>query len=142
MGRSKILLESIDKVNMGRVFKEIDVKGKKFWTLFDSGAENTYVVEDAARLLSQETLPREVIASLGGRIHKVSKTVLLIATIDGYHVDATARCVDEIGGDKNGRKIEILFGALAMQNWGINLNLKEEKLDFSHYPKKFVEFSQ
>jgi hypothetical protein len=140
MTYSKILLESVEEMNMGRVFREIDVKGKKFWTLFDSGAENTYVIKDVANLLPRETLPRDVMTSLGGRVHKVNETVLLVAAVEGYHVDATARCVDEIGEDKNGRKIEILFGALAMQNWGININLKAEKLDFSHYPKEFVEF--
>jgi hypothetical protein len=39
-----------------------------------------------------------------------------------------------------GNPIEILFGALAMQQWGIRLNPADEKLDLSNYPKEFVEF--
>jgi len=48
--------------------------------------------------------------------------------------------VDEIGTDEDGRAIEILFGALAMRQWGIRLIPDEEKLDLSHYPDEFVEF--
>ena len=42
--------------------------------------------------------------------------------------------------DEEGKPIEVLFGALAMQQWGIRRNPAEEKLDLSHYPKEFVEF--
>jgi len=48
--------------------------------------------------------------------------------------------IDEIGKDENGTPIEILFGALAMQQWGIRLLPDEERLDLSHYPREFVEF--
>ena len=34
----------------------------------------------------------------------------------------------------------ILFGALAMQQWGIRPVPDQEKLDLSHYSKEFVEF--
>lgn len=33
---------------MGRIRENIDVKGQKFWTLFDTGARNTYVVPSVA----------------------------------------------------------------------------------------------
>jgi hypothetical protein len=39
-----------------------------------------------------------------------------------------------------GKAIEILFGALAMQQWGIRPVPDEEKLDLSHYPEEIVEF--
>jgi len=42
--------------------------------------------------------------------------------------------------DEDGKALEVLFGALAMQNWGIRLVLDKEKLDMTHYPKEFVEF--
>ena len=48
--------------------------------------------------------------------------------------------IDEIGPDEDGRPIEILFGALAMQQWGIRPVPDEEDLDLSHYPKEFLEF--
>ncbi len=48
--------------------------------------------------------------------------------------------IDEIGNDESGTRIEILFGALAMQQWGIRPIPDEEKLDLSHYPDEFLEF--
>jgi len=47
--------------------------------------------------------------------------------------------IDEIRNDENGIRIEILFGALAMQQRGIRLIPEQEKLDLSHYPEEFVE---
>ena len=44
------------------------------------------------------------------------------------------------GRDEDGKPIEILFGALAMQQWGIKLNPPDEELDLTNYPDEFVEF--
>lgn len=44
------------------------------------------------------------------------------------------------GGTEDGNPIEVLFGALAMPQWGLRLNPAEEKLGLSHYPREFVEF--
>ena len=48
--------------------------------------------------------------------------------------------IDQIGQDEDGRPIEILFGALAMQQWGIRPVHDEERLDLSHYSEGFVDF--
>jgi hypothetical protein len=48
--------------------------------------------------------------------------------------------IDEIGKDGEGKDIEVLLGALAMQQWGIRPVPDEERLDLTHYPKEFVEF--
>ena len=48
--------------------------------------------------------------------------------------------IDHIGKDDDGKQIEVLFGAFAMQQWGIRLIPELEKLDLSHYPTEFVEF--
>ena len=45
-----------------------------------------------------------------------------------------------IDKDEDGKPLEILFGALAMQQWGIRPIPDEERLDLSHYPDEFVEF--
>jgi hypothetical protein len=63
-----------------------------------------------------------------------------MARIDGYPVQTHARVLDEIGRDEDGKPIEVVFGALAMQEWGIRLDLPGEQLDLTHYPKEFVEF--
>ena len=48
--------------------------------------------------------------------------------------------IDSIGRDEDNKPIEVLFGALAMQQWGIRLIPETEDIDLSHYPSEFVEF--
>lgn len=126
---------------MGRVRAEIKVNGAKCWTLFDSGAENTYVTKEAARLLTTQPLPKAWKSHLGGEVHKITHSCRLDAIIKKHWVFVGAYVIDEIGFDKKkGRPIEILFGARAMQQWGIELNLKKEQVELPYYPKEFVEF--
>ena len=67
---------------------------------------------------------------------------LLTRLVDGLSIRVQARILPEIGSDEQGKKIEVLFGALAMQEWGITPVPKEERLDMTHYPRVFVEFFQ
>ena len=119
---------------------EVQIDGRRCWTLFDSGARNTYVVAAATTGLLGWAEPQPVQASLGGKVHHVSKGCMLIGTVENHVSETHARVVDDIGKDEKGRRIEILLGALAMQEWGIVLDLPKERLDFTHYPKEFVEF--
>jgi hypothetical protein len=48
--------------------------------------------------------------------------------------------IDRIGRDEEGIRIEILFGALAMQQWSIRPIPDTERLDLTHYPEEFIEF--
>lgn len=41
---------------MGRVREEVEVDGYRCWALFDTGAMNTFVVEEVASLLPTFTL--------------------------------------------------------------------------------------
>ena len=125
---------------MGRIRQDIRVNGKKCWTLFDSGARNTYVVPSVADHLATAKLPKPFRSALGGTVKKASKGAVLNAEVDGHKISTHAMVIDDIGKDEDGKAIEILFGALAMQQWGIRLVPEEERLDLSHYPKEFVEF--
>lgn len=62
------------------------------------------------------------------------------AKIEGYPVSTLAMMIDDVGEDDEGKPIDILFGALAMKNWGIRVVPDEERLDLTHYPKEFVEY--
>jgi hypothetical protein len=64
----------------------------------------------------------------------------LTARIHGRWVQTHARIVEEIGKDDRDTPIKVLFGALAMQEWGIELDLQNERLDMTHYSSEFVEF--
>ncbi len=125
---------------MGRIRRDIDIAGRQGWTLFDSGARNTYIVKDIAIDLPMFTLKAPQFVSLGGQSHHILNDCRLECTIDGFPILAHARVLEEIGADEDGKRIEVLMGALTMQEWGIRLNMEEEKLDLSHYPKEFIEF--
>ena len=125
---------------MGRIRQLIRVDGRECWTLFDTGARNTYVVPHVASLLSTARTQRPFRSALGGKVLETTTAALLEADIEGRRISTHAMVVDDIGTDEDGKSIEILFGALAMQQWGIRPVPDEERLDLSHYPEEFVEF--
>jgi len=125
---------------MGRIREFIKVNGKKCWTLFDSGARNTYVTPEVASHLATTQLPKPLKSALGGSVKKASKAALLVARVEGHNISTNALVIDRIGQDEEGKTIDVFFGALAMQQWGIRLVPKEERLDLTHYPEEFVEY--
>jgi hypothetical protein len=125
---------------MGRIREYIKVDGKKCWTLFDTGSRNTYVVPSVACRLVTVKLPKPFRSALGGSVKKAVQGAILNAEIEGHKISTHAMVVNGIGQDEDGKAIEILFGALAMQQWGIRLVPEKERLDLTHYPKEFVEF--
>ena len=125
---------------MGRIREYIRVNGKKFWTLFDSGARNTYVVPAVACHLVTTKLPKSFKSAMGGKVRKTAMAALLVAQVEGHSISTNAMVFDDIGNDEDANPIQVIFGALAMQQWGIRLVPEEERLDLTHYPKEFVEF--
>lgn len=125
---------------MGRVRDHIQVDGQRFWALFDAGARNTYVTPKVAAHLATSKLAKPFQSALGGSIKRAKKTALLEGKIQGHRISTHAMVIDEIGNDGQGKPIEVLFGALAMQQWGIRPVPDEERLDLTHYPEEFVEF--
>ncbi len=125
---------------VGRIREMITVDGRECWTLFDTGARNTYVVPAVAELLVTEEATHPFRTGLGGGIKESRRTAILHAEVEGHRISTHAMVIDEIGMDEDGRPVEILFGALAMQQWGIRPLPDEEKLDLSRYPEECVEF--
>jgi len=125
---------------VGRIFTNIRIGKRDRWTLFDSGAENTYVVKGVARGLKPRRLSKTWPARLGGRVHAIRQTCILDATVKGKQLETLAFVIDEIGCDPDGRPIVILFGKWSMKQWNVVLDMKREALDLSWSPKQFVEF--
>lgn len=125
---------------MGRVREAIEVDGRRCWTLFDTGARNTYVTEAVAQMLATSTTPQPIRSALGGSVRETQTAALLEGRIQGRPFSTHALVLEQIGIDEDGKPIEILFGALAMQQWGIRPVPDEERLDLSHYPQEFTEF--
>jgi hypothetical protein len=118
----------------------IKVNQQECWTLFDTRTRNTYVIPKVASLLTTSKFKKPFRSAIGGKVKETKETALLEAEVEGRRISTHAMVIDEIEEDKNGRPIEILFGALAMQQWGIRLIPEQEKLDLTHYPEEFVEF--
>jgi hypothetical protein len=133
---AKIVKEDV----MGRVREFIQINGKKCWTLFDTGARNTYVVPQVAAHLVTKKLSKALRSALGGSVKKITTGAILDAQVEGKRIFTNAMVIKEIGNDEDGKPIEVLFGALAMQQWGIRPIPDEERLDMTHYPEEFVEF--
>jgi hypothetical protein len=125
---------------MGRIRQMIRVDGRDAWTLFDAGARNTYIVPEVAGLLATTKLPRPTLTRFGGETKMSTVAAVLVGEIEGRAFHTEAMVIDRIGMDEEGKTIEILFGALAMQQWGIRLVPETETLDLSHYPSEFLEF--
>src|SRR5437870_11837645 len=125
---------------MGRIRQMINVHGRESWTLFGSGARNTYVVPAVASALTTSELSHPIRMALGGEVREINTTALLEAEVEGRPVFTHAMVIDQIGDDDDGKPIEVLFGALAMQQWGIRLIPEQEKLDLTHYTREFVEY--
>ncbi|MBI2190619.1 MAG: hypothetical protein HYU36_01380 [Planctomycetes bacterium] len=125
---------------MGRIRAYIQINGRKCWTLFDTGARNTYVIPEVARLLVSQKLPRSFPAALGGSTQRVREHAFLVGKIQGHLIATQAMVIGSLGRDEQGRPIEILLGALSMQQWGIIPLPRDEKLDLTHYPREFLEY--
>lgn len=125
---------------MGRVYDHIAIDGRRCLALFDSGARNTFAVESVAGLGARVRLKHALPVSLGGRHSKTREQCTLEGTLRGKRLILTALVLPEIGVGDAGRRIEILVGALAMQMWGIELDLRRERVDLAHYAREFIEF--
>jgi len=108
--------------------------------LFDTGARNSYVIPSVANSLKTSQMAHAFRTALGGGVKETNTSAILEAEIEGHPIATHALVIDEIGKDEDGKPIEILFGALAMQQWGIRPVPDEERLDLTHYPEEFVEF--
>ncbi|MFQ6032105.1 MAG: hypothetical protein ACE5K2_04210 [Candidatus Zixiibacteriota bacterium] len=125
---------------MARVRNNIVINGKSCWALFDTGAINTYIVEDEISALRAWKLPKPEPVALGGKVYRVSSECLLIFTIEDYVFRTRARVVKEIGKDEDGKEIQVLIGSLTMEEWRMRPVPDENRLDLTRYPKEFVEF--
>lgn len=125
---------------MGRVYAEIRENGHGLWTLFDTGSKNTYIIGQSAEGIPQHAAAVPIRVGLGGRVRTSDKICHLHGIIEGRPVEVEAYVTDELGVDENGRPIEVLFGALAMQKWHIQVKPAEHRIDLTHYPEEFIEY--
>lgn len=125
-----------------RIYDEIKTNGKVLYSLFDSRARNSYITRDA--VLNLGIKPRRLRhpyrAGLGGEKRFVREFVDIEGTLHGLPLHLSLYVVDKLGADEAGRPLQLLFGMLAMEQWGIELDLQNKKLDLRHFTKEFIEF--
>lgn len=125
---------------MGRIRQYIEAGDKKLWAMFDSGARNTYVTKEVATHFPTFDLEKPNPVALGGKSHIVTQSCYLQCKVKGFNIDTNARVLESIGTDEEEKSIDILIGALTMQQWGIVLLPEQEDVDMKYYPKEFMEF--
>src|SRR5215510_7564717 len=95
---------------MGRIRQMIAVDGRKCWTLFDTGARNTYLIPSVALRLKTSSTPRTIRTALEDTIKETNTEAVLHAEIEGHPVSTYALVITDIGNDEDGKPIEILRG--------------------------------
>lgn len=130
---------------MSRIFQELDVKEKKLLALFDTGSDITYVTKESLPKGIRCEKMRERTYHLASETHKITESCILPIKLDGQDFIIQAFVVNSIGGGRKpaetNRKIDLLFGAVMMEEWDIKLDPKRKKLDLSGLEKReFLSF--
>src|SRR5437879_548405 len=90
---------------MGRIRQTIKVDGQECWTLFDTGARNTYVTSSVAKVLSTSAMPRAFRTAPGGEVRETNTSAILEAEVEGHPIATHALVLEEIGKDEDGKPI-------------------------------------
>lgn len=125
---------------MGRVYDYLRIGRRRCLALFDSGARNSFAVPSVVALGRRMRLKAPLPVAIGGRRTGVREQCTLEGTLRGRRLVLNALVLPGIGHGEKGPPIEVLVGALAMRMGGIELDLKRERLDLTHYTREFVEF--
>ena len=125
---------------MGRIRSDIQLDGAALWALFDTGARNSYISRDRAAPLMPRPLRAPRTVRLGGSVRSLTEVCMVEGTLDGRRLEFEAYVVDDLGADEAGKRIDLIFGALAMQKWGVRPVPDEETLDLSHFAEEFTEY--
>lgn len=123
-----------------RIVKEIEIEGRKATALFDTGSIHTYV---SARLL--EGVPLRILSepyrvALGGKIIEVKEHCSIQGKIEGLLFHTEVIPIDEVGR-VDGKVVDVLIGALTMEEWEIIPNPRDATLDLSGLKRReFTEY--
>ncbi len=122
------------------ILKEIEIEGKKAKTLFDTGSMHTYVSSRLLESVPIRTLSESYKIALGGRKIEVKEYCSVEGRIEGLVFHTEAIPINEVG-KVDGKVIDVLIGALTMEEWEIIPNPKDGTLDLSGLKRReFTEF--
>jgi len=123
-----------------RILKEIEIEGKKANALFDTGSMHTYVSSRLLEGVPIRTLSKPYKVALGGRVIEVKDHCSIQGKIEGLDFHTEVIPIDEVGRI-DGKVVDVLIGALTMEEWEIIPNPKDATLDLSGLKRReFTEF--
>jgi len=131
----------VDEVEVKiRILREIEIEGKKAKALFDTGSMHTYVSGRLLEGVPIRTLSQPYKVALGGRIIEVKEYCSIEGTIEGLVFHTEVIPIDEVG-KADGQVVDVLIGALTMEEWEIIPNPRDGTLDLSGLRRReFTEF--
>jgi len=123
-----------------RILKSIEIEGKPAEALFDTGSLHTYVVRKLLANVPIRKLSESYRVALGGKIIEVKESCAIEGKIEGYAFDTKVIPIDYLG-KINGSELDVLIGALTMEEWEISVNPKNGTVDLAGLKRReFTEF--
>ncbi len=110
---------------MARPLVEVEIKGKKLCAALDTGAWRSYIRSELAKRLPLFPVqPFEV--GLGGKTFRVKEGRVVPGIIKdsegrAYQFAQVLYPVRDLG-EENGKRIDVLFGAVILEDWGTIIN--------------------
>jgi len=125
---------------VARVIKNIEIEGQPAVALFDTGAVYTYVRSFLVRDVPRRVVSRPARVTLGGKDIEIRELCLIEGKIEGLDFFGSAVPVDDISR-ADGHELDVLIGALVMEQWEIRLDPKNGTLDLEGLKRReFTEF--
>lgn len=126
-----------------RIYDEVLADGVRLHTLFDTGAQNSYITRVAADRcgLKREKVNAPLRTGLGGKKRLLREVVVLQGKLHRFPVLLEAFVVDDLDRGDDGTDIDLLFGILAMERWGVDPDVPRKRIDLTHFKREFVEYS-
>jgi hypothetical protein len=131
---------SLGRFDDMRIVKEIEIEGKRTQALFDTGSFHTYVTRTLLEGVPLHRLVQPYKVALGGREIEVRESCLFNGKIEGLDFFTWGIPIDKLGR-VDGKTIDVLIGASAMEQWEIIPNPKDGTLDLSGLRRReFIEY--
>ena len=110
---------------MSRPLVEMEVNGKKLNAVLDTGAWRSYIKSELAK--ESPVVPVEPFeVKLGEQSFKVKEGRLVLGIVKdtegrGYQFGNVLYPINDLG-QENGKTIDVLFGAVILEDWGAVIN--------------------
>jgi hypothetical protein len=124
---------------MTRILKNVIVENNETTALFDTGSVRSYVLRSLVKS-SPKVSVRPYTVGIGGKVIRVEEECILKGEIEGLEFTIKAAPVEDLG-EINGRKIGVIIGATAMEEWEMRIDMTKAEIDLSGLRKReFTEY--